>query len=195
MATITEYLFKISPTRFLRGYGPAWLRAVGRLWDAGLDGTTAAVQCGTLASCPVDALEHLGHDRLLPRGSFESDEQYRARLLSAWDAWAGHGTYQSMLDQLALVVPSFVTPHIIEYSWYFIVHFHDSVGDWTPDADLLRRVVDRWRPAHIICHSIIYSRLSRPLLWDGSGTWGGWNSYAWSDPLITRYIWSSTHAI
>lgn len=56
----------------------------------------------TQTLAPSDALDTIGADRELPRGSGESDALYATRLLVAWEQWKYGGSHYGILRALAI---------------------------------------------------------------------------------------------
>lgn len=104
------------------GFGPNWMHdavgnaywgVVGAMIDQQVARMKLAVRCrypqDALAAGMSDALDEIGKDRLLPRGaavspgeSDETDANYAARLLAAWDTWEKAGTPLGLLRELAV---------------------------------------------------------------------------------------------
>lgn len=86
------------------------------------------VQAGVYGLPSDDALDQIGADRQLPRGSGESSAAYAARLLAAWDAWEFAGTHYGVLR--ALQVAGYANMVIVQDNgrWAKLV---GSAGDIT----------------------------------------------------------------
>lgn len=87
-----EYLPKTLPPPLRGPWGTAFHQAVGERMDAIVEDYRQAVFSRLPGICPDDALDLVGSDRLLPRGPGETNDAYRARLVDAWEAWAGDNT-------------------------------------------------------------------------------------------------------
>ena len=87
--TLEQYQQDISPIR-----GPwslRWAAAHGRVKDRLVERARQAVLAGAITRTPVDGLARLGADADLERSPIETSEQYRTRILGAFDlyGWAG----------------------------------------------------------------------------------------------------------
>ena len=61
---------------------------------------------------PDDALVYAGRDRNMQRYPYETNDQYRDRLMTAWTAWPLAGTPQALIDQFAaLGITIEIYPH------------------------------------------------------------------------------------
>jgi hypothetical protein len=90
------------PPPWLQGRaGKIFHRVLGQAKDQLLAAAKVAVKARLVALCPLDALGWIGAERLLERYPVETDAQYRARLLAAWDAWAFAGTLRGVTSLLA----------------------------------------------------------------------------------------------
>jgi hypothetical protein len=100
------YMEELAPPWLLRPLGKAFLRGLGRFLDvAGVDRLKQAVKARILETCPDDALDRLGRDRLLPRFPTETPAAYRQRLLASWDIWLYAGTEAGLLRALETAYP------------------------------------------------------------------------------------------
>jgi hypothetical protein len=87
-----EYLPKSVPPWLQAKWGRAFLDAVGARMDNVVGATKEAVFARLPEFAPSDAQDVIGADRGLPRGGGESDEDYGARLVDAWNIWGGDNT-------------------------------------------------------------------------------------------------------
>lgn len=86
----------------LRGAnGEAWHTAMGVVKNALYDEAVFALKCRFLTTCPLDALQYIGHERAIEQFNGEDLEAYRTRLLGAWDAWTYAGTKTGILNAIA----------------------------------------------------------------------------------------------
>jgi len=103
VTTYRDYYPTLFPA-WLRGEnGEAWATAWGVLLDGLADSTTNAVKCRVPREAPADALAYIGSERNLNRVPLETNDQYRARLEDAWEAWSYAGTDRAIVDQLELL--------------------------------------------------------------------------------------------
>ncbi len=100
--TYREWLPKFAPTWLQAQWGAAMLATIGGELDDQRELMTAATRARFPGDAPADALPRIGDDRLLERGSGESDLAYAARLIAAWDAWALAGSRRAILLQLKI---------------------------------------------------------------------------------------------
>lgn len=77
---------------------------------------------------PSDALNQIGSDRLLPRGTGESDAAYSARLAAAWAAWEFAGSHYGVLRALQLA--GYANMVIVQDNGRYS-HLTGSAGDLT----------------------------------------------------------------
>lgn len=98
-----KYLQKIAPPWLLSDRGKRWLQAHGDGLDLVSDLIRLAVQARIIAVAPEDALVYIGIDRGMPRYPTETTEDYRTRLIGAWDYWQWGGTKKGVQDVLALL--------------------------------------------------------------------------------------------
>lgn len=85
-------------------YGQPVGIADAKSWGQIADDQTALLQQAVKARmpslAPVDALGHIGGDRVLVEGSTETTANFRVRLNTAWDDWARAGSALELLVQL-----------------------------------------------------------------------------------------------
>jgi hypothetical protein len=78
--------------------GQAWQGAMGELQDAAIDLFAQARRCRLPGDAPVDALAYLASERGLERTPSEAEEDWRKRLIEAWEIWDRSGTAVSIQD-------------------------------------------------------------------------------------------------
>lgn len=159
---------------------------------------------------PVDALALLGDERLSPRYAIDTDATYRARLRNAWERWKQGGSEIGLKAELAAYGLTAEVKLNNEWDWdgnaanwsRFWVVLHDH--PWLPPAELgepgpvldgtttlgstatpeevdtVRKIVRRWKPAHMVCSHIIL--VFDETAWASTqpdGTWAeSWNRCA-----------------
>jgi hypothetical protein len=170
---------------WLRGrWGEAWNGTVGLAMDMVAEGAMQAVKARFIKGAPSDALPYAGTDRQIERAPGESDDQYRARLLGAFETWRLAGTNKGITTALAVI--GYPNARVFESHdwfpgnprwwrfWVVIDPPHGfttwKVGDGTKlgmkllgldkagdksAVDLLRRVVRKWKAAHTVCEKLI----------------------------------------
>lgn len=88
---------------------PRWLRGdaldkfsslVFGQFDLVYQAARSAISATFITAAPVDSIDYHGASRLLERLDGESDEQYRTRIVGAWDFWSGLGTTTGLRDAL-----------------------------------------------------------------------------------------------
>jgi hypothetical protein len=128
----------MSYASWLQTQGPAWLldavgkaiaKTTGAAYDverdrilqavlkrfptAGqLDTDPASPTFGQLLIAPDDALDQIGQDRMLRRGTGETSSAYAARLLDAWNIWMFAGAHYGVLR--ALTTAGYVDPIVVQ---------------------------------------------------------------------------------
>lgn len=90
--TYEEYFGEIEPPWYQGKWAKRFFGCVGRQMDANVELFREAVLARLPLFAPDDALEVIGENRMLPRGSTETLADYRARLMKAWELWAGDNT-------------------------------------------------------------------------------------------------------
>lgn len=98
-----KYLQQLSPPWLLGDKGRRWMQAHGDGLDQIADLIRYAVMARMIAVAPEDALVYAGIDRGMPRYATESTEEYRGRLIGAWEYWQWGGTKKGVQDVLALL--------------------------------------------------------------------------------------------
>jgi hypothetical protein len=155
---------------WLKLAGPPWLQGeiaraflgeVGGALDDQRDRLVEATTASMPGLAPTDALEEIGTDRMLPRGSGESDQDYAERLRLAFDTWALFGSHRALLEQLAL--QGYGTGVIIQRNGLRTslsggVVTYTSMPEWTFD----------WRPSEFYNQFGILFPADVPALVDGS---------------------------
>jgi len=205
---MTDYvefaLSKLSP--WIAGYyGTAWAEVHGTIANAISRGATDAIGARHIARRTVDALPLASLDRMIDRATDETDAQLRARLLAAWDSWAGAGTVDGLVA--ALAASGFAAQVIEGYGgewWSFRVEITayppgtlltpvTDVQQWGAPgltwggvspyaADLIRNTIRRYKSAHSKCTSIV---IYGPDAWFWGWSYVTWGSASWGG---TEYI-------
>lgn len=112
-----SYQPALQPTAIQDPVGQAFMRAQGIVKDYLLERARQAVQMRFPTFASSDALGATGSERLIDRGegpqllSPESDGDYAARLIDAWNIWYWGGTAYGMLKALAV---QGYTPSIVQ---------------------------------------------------------------------------------
>lgn len=107
--TYAGYQLALMPPWLQGFWGERWATGFGTLKDVFVEGAIQAVECRWLATCPEDALQYIGLERLMPQNPGESMAAYRARLKLAWLLWPFVGTKQGILTALGQLGFSNVT--------------------------------------------------------------------------------------
>lgn len=198
----------LSPATLQGRYGSAFMGVLGLMFDCIAQGATEAVRAPWLAedTSPDDCLALKGTEYLMPRYPGESAVAYRARLLAVWCTWPFAGSDQAIVEQLTAA--GFPSAKIALYnhrpgpngaypywSQFWVVWTTPSVrvsGSWGPfvsdgsgivttndqDADLIRAIVKKWKPADWICRGLAVevvppAALWNNFLWNNGAEWGG----------------------
>jgi hypothetical protein len=151
MVTWREYAELIGPPWSKRYWGQRfWLGLLGYIGDLVAEAGAQAVRAHMLRedSSPGDALPPIGNERQMPRYPAETNANYRARLIDAWDAWQGAGTNPGIVSQYNAYGLSNVV----------VRSFHDGWGFENPP------VMSRWSRFVVI--------IEQPHPWSTSYTYG-----------------------
>jgi len=89
MPTFVEWLHQLAPTWMQGPGGTAMTTAIGSELDRATDLVRQAVKARFPGLAPIDGLKKLGEERGIPKADWESDGDYAAYLVRAWDAWQG----------------------------------------------------------------------------------------------------------
>jgi hypothetical protein len=89
-----DYFIKLVPDHLRDEWGRRWWGAISAQTDLLAEGAAQALRAGWLNGeiLPRDVLELCGRDKGLPQYPGETQEDYQARLLQAWDIWPLAGT-------------------------------------------------------------------------------------------------------
>lgn len=98
-----KYLLSISPTWLLNERGRLWMQSHGDALDAVAEMVKAAVLAKFILKAPEDALTYIGVERGMPKYASETTEEYRFRLVGAWEYWQWGGTKKGVQDVLVLL--------------------------------------------------------------------------------------------
>lgn len=126
-------IFGISPTWLQGRWGQAFLGTVGLFFDA----VSEWERQSTRARLPMDdgvpegQLEQIGADRLIPRGSSETDASYAQRLRYALLSWQRAGSAEAILRALAswslpTITPLVAIPQGVNFNrrtWYSLFSY------------------------------------------------------------------------
>ena len=91
------------PTWFQRPWGEAWALIDAVMKDVMVSGAKDSVKQRFIEFCKVDALFKIGRERQLPTVPNESYDDYRVRLLAAWDTWLLAGTKPGVALALSIL--------------------------------------------------------------------------------------------
>lgn len=95
-----------------------WAAAHGRVKDRLVERARQAVLAGAITRTPVDGLARLGADADLERSPIETSEQYRTRILGAFDLYSWAGTHYGYANALALTSGEIRGARFIaQYQW------------------------------------------------------------------------------
>jgi hypothetical protein len=90
--TFADYTKAYAPTSLLGPWGEKFLDVIGEAKDAKTALAREACKARMSELAPADALVRIGADRVVLQAPGESDADFRARLLIAFDIWAANGT-------------------------------------------------------------------------------------------------------
>ena len=95
-----------------------WAAAHGRAKDRLVERARQAVLAGAITRTPVDGLARLGADADLERSPIETSEQYRARILGAFDLYGWAGTPYGYAQALSLTSAEIRGARFVaQYQW------------------------------------------------------------------------------
>lgn len=151
------------------------------------------------ADQPLDAVALLAEERMSPRYPADTDATHLTRVRSAWDRWAQAGSEAALVAELAAYGVQASITLDSDWNWdgtaywsrfWVIIDVHlwsypPDLGDpglvldgtWTlgstatpEEVDTVRRIVRRWKPAHMICShiAVVFDGAG----WSPDGTWG-----------------------
>lgn len=89
MPTFVDWLHQLAPTWLQGPGGTAMTTVIGSELDRATDLVRQAVQARFPELAPLDGLKKLGEERGIPKADWETDGDYAAYLVRAWDAWEG----------------------------------------------------------------------------------------------------------
>ena len=97
-----EYQLSLHSPPLQGPYGELWARAHGALKDNHAQAAKEAVKARFVQVCPPDALEYHAEERGLERMPADTEAEWRARILAAWDLWKWAGTRKGVIDAIKL---------------------------------------------------------------------------------------------
>lgn len=152
MSYVRYRLDRLTPPWLLDAVGAAWQRVLGEAQDALIEAAKAAALAGYPEHAPADALPVIGDERRIERGPGESEDSYRERLRTSFEAWVWSGTKRGLLAAFhAAGFPLVET--ITNREW----------DPAPPDGD-----VDRWARFWLV---IGQPHGMQPLAWDDGWDW------------------------
>lgn len=98
-----RYLQQLAPPWLLSDAGKRWLQAHGDGLDSISEMITAAITARMVLLAPEDGLVYIGLERGMPKYPTETTDEYRFRLLNAWDYWQWGGTKKGVQDVFAIL--------------------------------------------------------------------------------------------
>jgi hypothetical protein len=132
-----DYFAAIGPPWTQRYWGERLWGAIAYMSDLVTEGMAQAVKAHLLEqeTSPPDALSRIGSERQMPRYPSETNDQHRARLLDAWNAYEEGGTKASIIGQLA----TFGLSNVVVRTWREGWIFGDALGatHWSRFAVIL----------------------------------------------------------
>lgn len=167
MAGYEEYHLALHPPPLRRPYGELWARAHGAFQDNHEEAAKQAVKARFVEVCPPDALEYHASERSLERMPADTEAEWRARLLNAWELWKWAGTKKGVIDAVKLT--GLENVEIKEY-WDWpdpIVGFQIAHTFADPATHILYiggPSTDKWAKFWVI--------IDQPHPWETDGTWG-----------------------
>lgn len=201
MATWQEWIERLGTTWESGPWFQRFRGAMGIFTDAHVEGMREAVRSRMLDHSADDALQYAAQDSNLERYPSDTDTTLRARLKRRWRSWRWAGTEAGLVEQLNEF--GLVDVHIYDASdwdpgdpdwsrfWVVIDPPHPySWPKWNQitwnqfnwglvptHEDSLRRLVRKWKPAHVRCVLIIIVSEDAPV-WNHNMTW---NAFTWND--------------
>jgi hypothetical protein len=98
--TYRRYQRATRPPWLLQPQGEAWSDGTAEIKDEFAEDLLAAVQARLVELAPWDALVLLGTERSIARAPDDTDAEYAARVLDAWNLWTLGGTAHGVLRAL-----------------------------------------------------------------------------------------------
>jgi hypothetical protein len=95
-----RYQPAVAPAWLSKPWGRVWGETFGAMKDLVRAGFIFAVRSGFISIAPTDHLVAHGWDRDLERGPIELAEDYRARLMAAFETYGWTGTDKAIVDSL-----------------------------------------------------------------------------------------------
>jgi hypothetical protein len=126
MTNFREYVASIMPPWLRRYWGERFVGgAIGLKADQIAEGASQSIKAHMLRqdTSPDDAMARIGNERNIPRVVTETNLEYRARVLNAWELWTEAGTITFADNVLA---PLGLDPDDVT------IFAHK---DWSPDPD------------------------------------------------------------
>lgn len=144
---------KLVPGWLQEHWGERLVGYVALLMDVTTVGLGEALRAPWLReeTSPDDVLPLVGNERRLPQYPGETNDQYRARLIDSWNAWAVAGNQSAVVSQLEAAFPG-ITVEI------------KRNDDWDWDGD-----PDNWSRFWVIIHNHPWTASPG---WGAGGTWG-----------------------
>lgn len=201
--TLAVYQADLQP---LQGrWARAWGTALGASKDATVERARQAVLVGAVTRAPDDALPLLGADVALEQYPTEEADEYRARILAAWDVWPWAGTRTALelvIVQLGYENARLSTAHELGRSpwaqwWAFLTLGGDAItlrawdvgeswgtGVWGSTADrddvrrtrrALRRLSNARDRGWVVLLQSDPGVWGAPSVWGAPGVWGARN--------------------
>lgn len=125
MPTYKDYIIDISPTWLQEADGQSFSRGYAQLKDAAIASAKQAVLERMPDRASPEALELLGGERQLDKGTAETEDEFRARIKDAWSQWQYAGTAYGVL--LALKLAGYSNVHLLVHNGKY--YTLDSGGD------------------------------------------------------------------
>jgi len=199
--TYRQWALDLAPP-WLRGeWGEKLVQAIGLVFDALEEANFEATAAGTLdaPTFPAEALEYIGHERMIERYPAETDAAYKTRVKGAWESWRQAGT-QYLVDELAAAGFTASIHQVYDWNWdgnaawwsrfWVVISVHSwgptywasnrywgNNGVWgcdatQPEAATLLRLIRKWKPAHMFPITVVVMDATRWAADQPDGTWG-----------------------
>lgn len=129
LKTYRKWALDLAPPWLRGNWGEKLVQAFAIVFDSIVEANFEAGAAGTLdaPTFPHEALEYIGHERLVERYPAESDATYKARVKGAWESWQQAGTRHLVRE---LAAAGFTATIKLTYDWNWDSAVGEGGGPW-----------------------------------------------------------------